>query len=35
MKLHTAGLELEEKELQYYTHVTAAAYGETKGIIME
>jgi 8-oxo-dGTP pyrophosphatase MutT (NUDIX family) len=28
-------IELEEKKLQYYTHVTAAAYGETNGIIME
>ncbi len=26
---------LVEDELKYYTHITAPAYGETKGIIME
>ncbi|MBS1567689.1 MAG: NUDIX domain-containing protein [Bacteroidetes bacterium] len=26
---------LEEERLQYYTHITAPAYGENKGIIME
>jgi 8-oxo-dGTP pyrophosphatase MutT (NUDIX family) len=28
-------VQLKEDELQYYTHITAPAYGETAGIIME
>lgn len=28
-------IPIEEKELRYYTHITAPAYGEEKGIIME
>ncbi|HLK29264.1 MAG TPA: NUDIX domain-containing protein [Puia sp.] len=28
-------LEIEEKELKFYTHVTAPAFGEANGIIME
>lgn len=28
-------VELKEQQLQYYTHITATAYGETNGIIME
>jgi 8-oxo-dGTP pyrophosphatase MutT (NUDIX family) len=28
-------IPIEEKELRYYTHITAPAYGEKKGIIME
>jgi len=28
-------INLDEKELRYYTHITAPAYGESEGIIME
>ena len=28
-------IHVEEHELQYYTHITAQAYGEEKGTIME
>jgi 8-oxo-dGTP pyrophosphatase MutT (NUDIX family) len=28
-------MALTEKDLRYYTHITAPAYGEEKGIIME
>jgi len=28
-------ISLDEKELKYYTHITAPAYGEREGIIME
>jgi 8-oxo-dGTP pyrophosphatase MutT (NUDIX family) len=28
-------VEIEENELTYYTHITAPAYGEEKGTIME
>jgi 8-oxo-dGTP pyrophosphatase MutT (NUDIX family) len=28
-------IPIDEKELRYYTHITAPAYGEEKGIIME
>ncbi len=28
-------VSLEESDLQYYMHVTAPAYGETNGVIME
>lgn len=28
-------IALEEEELEYYTHISAPAYGETAGIIME
>ena len=28
-------INLDEKELKYYTHITAPAYGESEGIIME
>jgi len=28
-------IELEETELKFYTHITAQAFGETDGIIME
>jgi 8-oxo-dGTP pyrophosphatase MutT (NUDIX family) len=28
-------IPIDEKELRFYTHITAPAYGEEKGIIME
>ena len=28
-------IHLDEKELRYYTHITAPAYGEPEGVIME
>jgi 8-oxo-dGTP pyrophosphatase MutT (NUDIX family) len=28
-------ITIKEQELEYYTHITAPAYGEEKGIIME
>jgi 8-oxo-dGTP pyrophosphatase MutT (NUDIX family) len=28
-------IDLDEKEMQYYTHISAPAYGEQDGIIME
>lgn len=28
-------INLDEKELKYYTHITAPAYGESEGIMME
>ena len=28
-------LNLDEEELSFYTHITAPAYGETNGVIME
>jgi 8-oxo-dGTP pyrophosphatase MutT (NUDIX family) len=28
-------IALDEKDLKYYTHITAPAYGETNGVIME
>ena len=29
------GLSLQQDELSYYTHITAPAYGEMNGVIME
>jgi 8-oxo-dGTP pyrophosphatase MutT (NUDIX family) len=28
-------VEIREADLEYYTHITAPAYGETEGVIME
>lgn len=29
------GVQIEDSDLKYYTHISAQAYGEPKGIIME
>ena len=28
-------IPIDEKELRFYTHITAPAYGEEKGVVME
>jgi 8-oxo-dGTP pyrophosphatase MutT (NUDIX family) len=28
-------IQIDEKELRFYTHITAPAYGEEKGVVME
>jgi 8-oxo-dGTP pyrophosphatase MutT (NUDIX family) len=33
--LEEMNVAIDENELQFYTHITAPAYGETEGIVME